>query len=462
MGISTLLHQQPQQPPTAASVTIPVTNGRVPIPARGVDYRGKVVLAPMVRSGELPSRLMALHYGADLVWSPETVDHSMIGTTRKVNPRTGMIEWTRLSNNASKRGESAEAESVIFRVDPVREAGRLIFQIGTSDPARAVTAAKMVAHDVAGIDVNAGCPKPFSTSGGMGAALLRTPEKLASILEALVQEVTPAAQVGISVKIRLLETATETEALVRRLVRTGITGLTIHCRTTDMRPRERAIRGQLRMIREVCHEAGVACLMNGDVENRDHAAKLMDDFGVDGAMIATAAEKNPSCFRSAAEIGQPLAPWAETVEKYLAYAIETENKLSNTKFMLSQMIPGKSPVYREMQPWKSYTALVEGFKFAGLVEKAAEADRVLALPHATPAKAMPPANNNTTGDSKKRKRQQGDGDNNGRPASRGRKSTAAEPLLIAEDPFAPSATATVTAPATAEAPPPQVAAAVAM
>ncbi len=41
---------------------------RVPIPSRGVDYRGKLVLAPMVRSGELPSRLLALHYGADLVW----------------------------------------------------------------------------------------------------------------------------------------------------------------------------------------------------------------------------------------------------------------------------------------------------------------------------------------------------------------------------------------------------------
>lgn len=41
---------------------------RVPIPPRGVDYRGKVVLAPMVRSGELPSRLLALKYGADLVW----------------------------------------------------------------------------------------------------------------------------------------------------------------------------------------------------------------------------------------------------------------------------------------------------------------------------------------------------------------------------------------------------------
>ena len=43
---------------------------RVPIPKNGVDYRDKVVLAPMVRSGELPSRLLALKYGADLVWGP--------------------------------------------------------------------------------------------------------------------------------------------------------------------------------------------------------------------------------------------------------------------------------------------------------------------------------------------------------------------------------------------------------
>lgn len=34
-----------------------------------VDYRGKLVLAPMVRAGELPTRLLALKYGADLVWS---------------------------------------------------------------------------------------------------------------------------------------------------------------------------------------------------------------------------------------------------------------------------------------------------------------------------------------------------------------------------------------------------------
>ncbi|KFY57454.1 hypothetical protein V497_05538 [Pseudogymnoascus sp. VKM F-4516 (FW-969)] len=151
---------------------------RVPIPRNGVDYRCKLVLAPMVRSGELPSRLLALHYGADLVWGPETVDRSMIGTTRTFNTALSTVDFTRLSNNGSHGPRKDQKESVIFRLHPEREGKKLIFQMGTSDPERAVEAAKLIAGDVAGIDVNAGCPKPFSTSGGMGAALLRTPDKL--------------------------------------------------------------------------------------------------------------------------------------------------------------------------------------------------------------------------------------------------------------------------------------------
>ncbi|KAK3063501.1 hypothetical protein LTS18_015022, partial [Coniosporium uncinatum] len=153
---------------------------RIPIPKNGVDYRGKVVLAPMVRSGELPSRLLALKYGADLVWGPETIDKAMIGTTRHVNPITSCIEWTRFSSNGlNTPALNPEARaSVIYRIHPELEKGKLIYQIGTSNPTLAVQAAKLVAGDVAGIDVNAGCPKPFSTTGGMGAALLKTPDTL--------------------------------------------------------------------------------------------------------------------------------------------------------------------------------------------------------------------------------------------------------------------------------------------
>ncbi|KAK4136399.1 FMN-linked oxidoreductase [Trichocladium antarcticum] len=361
----------------AATPTAPTapTLPKVPIPPRGVDYRGKLVLAPMVRSGELPMRLASLHYGADLVWGPETVDRSLIGATRRINPRNGMIEYTRApTHQHSPAHQHPHAESVLYRVDPARERGKLIFQLGTADAALALQAARFVAGDVAGIDVNAGCPKPFSVHCGMGAALLRAPAKLAEILRALVREVAPAFGIGISVKIRLLETPAETEALVRRLVATGITGLTVHCRTTDMRPRERAIRAQLRMVAAVCREAGVACLMNGDVEGRAQAEALVAEFGVDGAMIATAAEKNPSCFRAEGKVG-----WEAVVENYLGFAIEAENKLANTKFSLTQLVPGKAAVYKELHNSRGYVDLAVALGYTGLVEKAREADRLLWL-----------------------------------------------------------------------------------
>ncbi|KIW07919.1 uncharacterized protein PV09_01828 [Verruconis gallopava] len=350
------------------------TQPKVPIPRNGVDYRGKIVLAPMVRSGELPSRLMALKYGADLVWGPETIDKAIIGTERHVCERTGTVYWSRYPSSYLKNPalNPSNRESVIYRLHPELEGKKLIYQIGTATPELAVKAATMVAGDVAGIDLNSGCPKPFSTSGGMGAALLKDPDRLVSILEALVKEVGQKFEIGISVKIRILDKIEETEALVRRLVKTGITGLTVHCRTPPMRPRERAIRDQLRMIANVCHEAGVACIMNGDVESRDQALQLMQEYGVDGAMIATAAEKNPSVFRANSDGG--IAPWRQVVREYVETALAVDNRWANTKFLLAQLIPGKEDKYLHIQQSRSHVEIVRALGYDDLIEKAAELD----------------------------------------------------------------------------------------
>lgn len=357
--------------------TIMTSSKRVPIPRNGVDYRGKIVLAPMVRSGECPSRLLALKFGADLVWGPETIDKALIGCNRRENPVTKTIDFTRLSSNGAKNPalNSDQRESVIYRLHPEREGNRLIYQIGTSNPVTAVEAAKLIAPDVAGIDVNAGCPKPFSTLGGMGAALLKTPEKLCAILEALVAEVGKPNEIGISVKIRILETAEETRALVEKLCATGITGLTVHCRTTPMRPREKAIRDQLRMIADICREAGVACLMNGDVTSRSEAVDLISEYGVDGAMIASAAETNPSVFLESGKL-----EWDGVVKEYVRAALEVENRFGNTKYLLGQMIPGKQTAYKDMQRTRSYSDIVSVLGYTeDLGELAKDVDKRLEI-----------------------------------------------------------------------------------
>jgi hypothetical protein len=81
--------------------------------------------------------------------------------------RTGVVSFL-------KNGRS------IFDCHPL-EKSRLIFQLGSASPELAVQAMKVIQHDVAGVGLNCGCPKSFSLSGGMGAALLKEPEKLCSV-----------------------------------------------------------------------------------------------------------------------------------------------------------------------------------------------------------------------------------------------------------------------------------------
>lgn len=50
-----------------------------------LDYRNKLILAPMVRVGTLPTRLLALRYGADIVYSEEIIDFKFLRSYRYVN-----------------------------------------------------------------------------------------------------------------------------------------------------------------------------------------------------------------------------------------------------------------------------------------------------------------------------------------------------------------------------------------
>ena len=144
-----------------------------------------------------------------------------------------------------------------------------------------------------------------------------------------------------------------------------------------MRPREAAIRDQLPMIASVCRNAGVACLMNGDVKSRDQARALMEEYSVDGAMIAVAAESNFSCFRAAADGG--LAPWREVVHEYVRQAMRCENRWSNTKYLLGNMVPGKILESSGTKQAKSYEECCRMLGFDDLVETARQTDELMGL-----------------------------------------------------------------------------------
>lgn len=104
----------------------------------------------------------------------------------------------------------------------------------------------MIENDVAGIDVNMGCPKRFSLLGGMGAALLRDLDKAKNILINLVN----GLNIPVTCKIRVLADEEETLVMCDKLASTGIAAITVHGRTVDERPQHPCRNSLLKRIAE--------------------------------------------------------------------------------------------------------------------------------------------------------------------------------------------------------------------
>jgi tRNA-dihydrouridine synthase 2 len=109
----------------------------------------------------------------------------------------------------------------------------------------------------------------------MGAALLSTPDTLLDILRALLS----AIDLPISCKIRLLPEQPATLELVARILRTGISNLTVHCRTRNMRSGERALWERLSDIVKLGNARGIPVICNGDSNGWDNWERIRTETG---------------------------------------------------------------------------------------------------------------------------------------------------------------------------------------
>ncbi|XP_064398068.1 tRNA-dihydrouridine(20) synthase [NAD(P)+]-like [Halichondria panicea] len=284
--------------------------------AARLSYSNKVMLAPMVRIGTLPTRLLALEYGADIVYSEELIDHRMVQCQRLVNPILDTVDFV------SPDGRC------MFRTCE-REKKHVVFQMGTADSVRAVETAKLVERDVAGIDVNMGCPKDFSLKGGMGAALLSNPERVRSILTSLVS----AVSLPVTCKIRLLPTPQATFDLVKVIESTGVAAVAVHGRSIKERSTQPC---HYDVIREIVSRASIPVIANGgsnEITSYKDVDKIKSLTGCESVMIARAAQWNPSVFRR-----EGALKIDDVIKRYLQLAVDTGNGCSNTKYCVCQMM----------------------------------------------------------------------------------------------------------------------------
>lgn len=315
-------------------------------------FSNKCILAPMVRVGTLPMRLLALDYGADIVYCEELIDIKMAQCERVVNDVLETVDFI------------APDERVMFRTCS-KEKDRVVFQMGTADPDRALAVAKLVENDVAAVDVNMGCPKEYSTKGGMGSALLSDPEKIEAILSTLVNGISKP----VTCKIRILPTLEETVNLVKRIERTGVAAIAVHGRMKEERQRHPL---HCDYIQAVAESVSIPVIANGGSLDLVKMFDDIEDFrvatGASSVMLARAAMWNPSIFRQ-----QGTLSLEAVMEEYIKYAVRYDNNPFNTKYCLCQMLRDKveSPLGKQLHAAQTIAEICEVFGMTDFYNKTA-------------------------------------------------------------------------------------------
>lgn len=313
-------------------------------------YRGEA-LAPMVRASTTPLRILALDYGADFVYTEELVDRCLIESIRVENKRLGTIDYVKDTSKMSKKQlkRLGERPALILRIDRHREGGKLVCQLGSGEPDLALAAALHVHQDVDAIDVNMGCPKKFSVSGGMGSALLKDIPRACRIISTLTDALTPLG-VPVSAKIRLLNDVQSTVDLVTALVEAGAKAVAIHGRRVGDESTTPADWKTLQEVVKQCtNSLSVPILVNGDFYTRDEWVDFQQRSSAAGVLLARPALYNASIFckpptdsDAKHSYNSPLLlDKTKVAQDYIRQCVRYDMHHKNVKYVICEMMSNR-------------------------------------------------------------------------------------------------------------------------
>lgn len=228
------------------------------------QINGKTVLAPMAGVTDLPFRQLCREMGAGLVVSEMVASDPTTWSTRKSRLR---IQF----------GDEPSPKSV---------------QIAGYDPQMMAEAAQFnVSQGAEIIDINMGCPAKKVCKRAAGSALLRDPQLVESILNAVVN----AVDVPVTLKIRTGWDRQNRNAseIARIAEQSGIQALAIHGRTKACR-----FVGEVEYdsIAKVVETISIPVFANGDITTAQQAKAVLNKTGASAVMIGRGAQGNPWIF----------------------------------------------------------------------------------------------------------------------------------------------------------------------
>jgi len=177
--------------------------------------------------------------------------------------------------------------------DVVEEERPVVTQIFGEDREKILEAAEFLVGKTDVIDFNIGCPAPKVLACGGGAALLRDPQKVQDILEALNTLPTP-----ITCKIRLGIDEHHIVALdiARIAEKAGCAAIAVHPRTQKQGYSGTADWSYIKKIKEA---VSIPVIGNGDIQTVQDVARMLQETNCDYVMVGRAAMKDPFFFQKA-------------------------------------------------------------------------------------------------------------------------------------------------------------------
>ncbi|MCX7655068.1 MAG: tRNA dihydrouridine synthase DusB [Treponemataceae bacterium] len=236
-----------------------------------------------------------------------------------------------------------------------------VVQLFGADPATMAQAVALLSPyhpDV--VDINCGCPVPKVVKSGAGAALLREPDRLAKVVESVVQ----AAQkylggVPVTIKIRSGwdETSINYPVVAHRALEAGVAAIALHART---RSQGYAGKANWQHIAHLVSLVNIPVIGSGDLFTPEDGKRMLEQTGCGALMFARGAMGNPFIFTETRELLEKGKYAHVPVERRLQWALR--------QLELRALDVGEEVACREMR--KQFCAYARGISGASHLRNA--------------------------------------------------------------------------------------------
>ncbi|MEF2145594.1 MAG: tRNA-dihydrouridine synthase family protein [Desulfovibrionaceae bacterium] len=242
-----------------------------PLPLRGRTASCRLWLAPMAGLGHVALREVVSGFGGcGLLFSEMCTARGLEKENRRSSPN---FRWTDA------------------------EAGQLMIQISGADPEEMTLAARRIASEnLCGVDINMGCAATAMTKRGAGAALLREPEKAASVLHAVraaVDAVNPDLPVTVKLRTGWSPDPGPACDMARLLRDAGADALIFHPRVAPDRRTRPPVWAHIRLVAEA---VDIPVLGNGNVQTPQDCLRMLEETGCAGVSVGRMAVARPWLF----------------------------------------------------------------------------------------------------------------------------------------------------------------------